>query len=86
MGWLYDRAVWGRGYATEAARAAVAFCFEQLDRPEVISIARPDNDRSLAVMERAGLELAGERHWAARGLDVVWYSARAPAQRESSGT
>ncbi len=82
VGWLYDRAVWGRGYATEAARAAVAFCFEQLERPEVISIAHPDNVRSRAVMERTGLTLAGERHWAGRGLDVVWYSA----QRESSGT
>ena len=39
MGWLYDRRVWGRGYATEAALAVVRFCFEELTRPEVISIA-----------------------------------------------
>ena len=77
VGWLYGREVWGNGYATEGARAAVRFCFEELERPEVISIAHPDNAASRRVMEKAGLSYAGARHWAGRGLDVVWYSARA---------
>ena len=51
--------MWGRGYATEAALAAVAFAFEELDRPEVISIAHPENAASRRVMEKAGLTYAG---------------------------
>jgi RimJ/RimL family protein N-acetyltransferase len=78
VGWLLDRAVWGRGLASEGARAAVNFCFEALGRPEVISITHPDNAASRRVMEKAGLSFAGERRWEEKGLDVVWYSARAP--------
>lgn len=74
VGWLYDEAVWGRGYATEGARAAIDFVIERLGPREVISIAHPDNVASRRVMEKAGLSYAGARRWAARGIDVVWYS------------
>ncbi len=73
-GWLYGRAAWGKGYATEAAREVVRFCLEVLERPEVISIAHPANVGSHRVMEKVGLSFAGERHWAERQMDVVWYS------------
>lgn len=73
-GWLFARETWGQGYATEAARAAIAFAGEELGRSEVISIARPANAASRRVMEKAGLAYAGRRHWSERGLDVVWYS------------
>ena len=74
VGWLYARGVWGRGYATEAAMEAVRFAIEDLDRPEVISITRPENAASRRVMEKAGLTYAGARRWEAREMDVVWYS------------
>jgi RimJ/RimL family protein N-acetyltransferase len=77
VGWLYDRAVWGRGYATEGAREAVRFCLEEVGRPEVISIAHPDNVASRRVMAKVGMTYAGARHWDARGIDVVWYSVKA---------
>lgn len=72
VGWLYARSRWGRGYATEAALAAVRFAFEELDRPEVISIAHVDNAASQRVMEKAGLKRQGERPW--RGMDVAWWA------------
>ena len=75
-GWLYERAAWGKGYATEAAAEVVRFCLEELERPEVISIAHPDNLASRRVMEKVGLSLAGARRWEERGMDVVWYSGR----------
>ena len=75
-GWLYARDVWGRGYATEAAREVVRFAIEDLERPEVISIAHPANAASRRVMEKAGLSYAGARRWEERGIDVVWYSLR----------
>jgi len=80
VGWLYARRAWGKGYATEAGRAIVRFCFEQLDRPEVISIAHPDNLASRRVMEKLGLSLAGSRRWEERGMDVVWYSGGPPGR------
>ena len=56
IGWRMARAAWGHGYATEAARAALADVFARTDAAEVISFTLPTNTRSLAVMARLGLE------------------------------
>jgi ribosomal-protein-alanine N-acetyltransferase len=55
IGWRLARAAWGRGYATEAARASVTFAFHELGLDEVVAIAVPANARSLAVMRRLGM-------------------------------
>lgn len=55
VGWRLDRPYWGRGYATEAARAAVAFGFETLGLAEIVSFTAPANVRSRHVMERLGM-------------------------------
>jgi RimJ/RimL family protein N-acetyltransferase len=55
IGWRMARAAWGHGYATEAARAALADVFARTDAAEVISFTLPTNTRSLAVMARLGL-------------------------------
>jgi RimJ/RimL family protein N-acetyltransferase len=57
VGWLLRRASWGRGYATEGARAALDFAFTRLGRPEVISLIQPDNAASIRVAERIGERL-----------------------------
>lgn len=55
IGWRLRSAHWGRGYATEAARAALAFAFDEAGLDEVISFTAVTNHRSRAVMERIGL-------------------------------
>jgi RimJ/RimL family protein N-acetyltransferase len=55
IGWRLVRSAWGFGYATEAARAALADIFARTDATEVISFTLPTNMRSLAVMARLGL-------------------------------
>ena len=55
IGWRLDRAAWGRGFATEAARAAAAFAFDTLDLPEIVSFTVVANERSRAVMRRIGM-------------------------------
>jgi RimJ/RimL family protein N-acetyltransferase len=55
IGWRLAAAHWGRGYATEAARACLAVAFESLDLPRLHSITVPQNRRSIAVMERIGM-------------------------------
>jgi ribosomal-protein-alanine N-acetyltransferase len=55
VGWRFARSAWGRGYATEAAGAAVRFGFEVLGLAEIVSYTTPGNVRSRRVMERLGM-------------------------------
>jgi RimJ/RimL family protein N-acetyltransferase len=55
VGWRLAREAWGHGYATEAARAALAFGFETVGLGEIVSFTVPANARSRAVMERLGM-------------------------------
>lgn len=55
VGWRMAREHWGRGYATEAARAALRFGFEERGLDEIVSFTVPQNERSWRVMERIGL-------------------------------
>jgi RimJ/RimL family protein N-acetyltransferase len=71
VGWALHPDWWGRGLATEGGRAAIECWRKHLDDPQLISITRPDNRRSRAVMERLGLTLRGEVEW--HGFHQVWY-------------
>lgn len=55
VGWRLAREHWGHGYATEAAREALRFGFEQIGLDEIVSFTVPRNERSIRVMERIGL-------------------------------
>lgn len=55
VGWRLARSAWGRGYATEAARAALDDAFARLGPGEIVAFTAPDNLRSQAVMERLGM-------------------------------
>jgi RimJ/RimL family protein N-acetyltransferase len=55
VGWRLARAYWGRGLATEGARAVVRLGFEQLGLGEIVSMTVPDNLRSRRVMEKLGM-------------------------------
>ncbi len=58
VGWRLARAHWGQGFATEAARAALAFGFEERGLEEIVSFTATTNRRSMAVMERLGMSRA----------------------------
>ncbi|MFJ8434674.1 GNAT family N-acetyltransferase [Kitasatospora sp. NPDC094019] len=55
IGWRLARSAWGRGYATEAARAVLAFGFDTLGLPEILAVTTATNVRSQAVMTRLGM-------------------------------
>jgi RimJ/RimL family protein N-acetyltransferase len=55
IGWRLARDAWGHGYATEAARAVLAFAFGELGLDEVVSFTTVENRRSRRVMERIGM-------------------------------
>ncbi|KLL11547.1 MULTISPECIES: GNAT family N-acetyltransferase [Protofrankia] len=58
VAWTVRRDQWGRGIATEGARAALEFAFVEAGRDRVISIIHPKNAASIRVAEKLGLTLA----------------------------
>lgn len=72
VGWVLDRAYWGRGLATEGARAAVDAWRAYLADETLYSFTVPENARSRAVMERLGMSFGGRAFW--HGREHVWYS------------
>lgn len=56
VGWRLARDHWGNGYASEAAREALRFGFEQVGLEEIVSFTVPQNQRSMRVMKRIGLQ------------------------------
>jgi RimJ/RimL family protein N-acetyltransferase len=59
LGWMLRRASWGKGYATEGARRALAHAFTAMGRDHLISLIRPANRASIPVAERLGQTLEG---------------------------
>jgi RimJ/RimL family protein N-acetyltransferase len=57
LGWMFDRAASGKGYATEALNAALAWGKETLGPVRVIAITAPDNAASIRVAEKCGFTL-----------------------------
>jgi RimJ/RimL family protein N-acetyltransferase len=55
IGWRLAQAHWGRGLATEGARAVARYAFENLKLPELVSFTVPANARSRRVMEKLGM-------------------------------
>jgi len=58
---------WGKGYATEAARAMVSYAFDELELGRIVATTENDNVRSIAVMKRLGMTIernpSDEPHW-----------------------
>ena len=71
LGYCLSDAAWGRGYATEAARAAVGYAFTALGQSRVLSLIAPDNVASIRVAERLGEKPVGE--WEILGIKVILY-------------
>ncbi|MBB1628154.1 GNAT family N-acetyltransferase [Achromobacter sp. UMC71] len=55
IGWRLAQPYWGKGYAGEAAQAALRVGFEQVGLSEIVSFTVVDNARSRAVMRRLGM-------------------------------
>lgn len=74
VGYLFQKAYWHRGYATEAARACKEYAFTVLDADEVYSIIRDTNIPSQKVAERNGMVRVGvfTKHY--RDVDMPHYA------------
>ena len=55
LGGRFARHAWGAGYASDAARGALAYGFDKLHLPEIVAFTATTNLRSQAVMDRIGM-------------------------------
>jgi RimJ/RimL family protein N-acetyltransferase len=62
VGYRFLRNYWGCGYATEAARASLAFGLDELGLERIVAVTMPDNAGSRRVMEKCGLRFVGTTH------------------------
>jgi RimJ/RimL family protein N-acetyltransferase len=60
IGWRLGADHWGKGYASEAALAALDYGFNTLNLDEIVSFTAATNNRSRTVMERIGMTFAAE--------------------------
>jgi ribosomal-protein-alanine N-acetyltransferase len=67
-----ERGAWGQGLATEAARAALAYGFEDAGLPRIVAVTRPEHARSRHVLEKLGMRY--ERDVEVFGIDAVLYA------------
>lgn len=60
IGWHLRRASWGKGYATEAAKAGIRYAFDILKLPELHAVVYSNNAKSIAVTQRLGMQHQGQ--------------------------
>jgi RimJ/RimL family protein N-acetyltransferase len=83
LAWTLRRQFWGKGYATEAARAALDVAFSHLAQSHVISMIHIENEASLRVARRLGMRLEGSAELL--GHPVVVYGIRRTVVRVPDG-
>ncbi|MDQ1769980.1 GNAT family N-acetyltransferase [Labilibaculum sp. A4] len=65
------RKYWGKGYITEATKAAIHYAFTELKIPEIYSMTLLSNLKSQRVLNKLGFQL--EDKFKFQGDDITWY-------------
>jgi len=71
LGYRLIKRFWGKGYATESARASISYGFNELKLNEIYAMADVGNRESRYVLEKAGLEYVEDFDF--RGDQHAWY-------------
>ncbi|SEE67973.1 GNAT family N-acetyltransferase [Jiangella alba] len=79
LGWVFDPASQGHGYATEAVRELLRLCFTELGLRRVTALCFADNEPSWRLMERVGMRreahnVADSLHRSGQWLDGLGYA------------
>jgi ribosomal-protein-alanine N-acetyltransferase len=83
VAYLLSHQAWGRGFATQAALAAVRYGFETAGLGAIIGLVHPGNIGSIRVLEKCGLTFLDRKvYW---GLEMCRYRIE-PATRSSDNT
>lgn len=73
LGWMFNPAHGGKGYATEAVSAAISICFDVLNVRRIHAGCFADNTASWRLMERLGLRREEHSRAAALHRDGTWH-------------
>jgi len=82
VGWGIAKEFRGKGYATEAARAAILWVFENLDVDRIVHCIAPENTASQAVAQRLGATVEGQAELFGHPVDL-WVTLRDLWQRRA---
>ena len=78
LDFVVARSFWGRGYATEAAKAALAYGFDVIGLGRIIALAKPENISSRRVIEKTGMRyIKDAEYW---GITCAYYSISTRAE------
>jgi RimJ/RimL family protein N-acetyltransferase len=73
LGYAFLASVWGRGYASEAARASLDHARRALRLGRIVAITTPGNTASQAVLKKIGLKAAGVVRLPGKDEDSVYF-------------
>ena len=75
VGYIFAKRYWGRGYATESARAIVDYAFKTLGAAAVTAQIRPENTPSRRVAEKLGMtvEKVFVKHYRGKEMPHLLY-------------
>lgn len=73
IGYLFRKSAWGHGFATEGARALLAYGFNDVGLNRIVAVANIDNKASQNVMKKVGMLDCGIAHYYDR--DVAYFAA-----------
>lgn len=79
VGWHLRRSSWGKGYATEAGRAAIEYGFKVLGLKVLYAVVKPSNVASIRVTQRLGLIPIGRTN-KYYGAELLLFKLDAPEQ------
>ena len=94
IGWRLAHEYWGKGYATEGAKAVLRYAFQELHIPEIVAFTSVHNRSSRNVMQKIGMHhdvkddfdhpRVEDGHWLKRHVlyrltQVEWENTRALA-------
>ena len=71
IAYLLSQSNWGKGLATEGARASLKYGFEELGLKNIVGIVHPKNGASQRVLEKLGMEFTSETQYF--GMDCYHY-------------
>jgi [ribosomal protein S5]-alanine N-acetyltransferase len=72
LGYAFPRVHWGNGYATEAAKASLDYCFDVSSQRRIVAMIDPENHASIRVAEKIGMAFERMIEW--EGEPATLYS------------
>jgi len=83
IGWRFRQEYWGRGLATEAAKAVMQYGFDTFQFDRLIAVTHHANRRSVRVMEKLGMTF--EKRFVHNGVEIVCYAKDNPSMKRTGG-